>query len=125
LSIVEQADAGPYIETQSAADGKKARILPAAQEGVNPAIGVGEKLPATTDGYFIGELRTEEMRDVLRGGAVILMEVGLVDVITVREVTRVGIAGIDGDTSTELRSKARCQRIVPATGNRILDGNVA
>ena len=65
------------------------------------------------------------MCDILLRRAVILIEIGWIDVVSVRKVTAMSIARAQSETITELRHNARRQGVVPACGIRELHGNIA
>src|ERR1700678_286125 len=64
------------------------------------------------------------MRDILLCGAVVLIDICLVEIVSVEKVAAMRVAGIDGNTSFEIRGESNRQSIVPAAGNGFRDRNI-
>ena len=126
LSIVERRGvAVRHIEACSAPDVQKGGVFPPAEKGVYDAIRVAQETPSTANRQFRVNLGIPDMRDVLLCGAVVLIDVCLVEIVSVDKVAAMRVAGIDANSVFEIRGESNRQRVVPAAGDRFGDRNIA
>ena len=125
LSVVQRSSVtGDQVKTGSAADMQQAGVLPATDNRIQEAVGVAEKTASVTHWNFQSKLRIEDVPNVLLRGAVVLIDVGLIEVVAVGEGAAMRIARVDGHGSGDDRGEPRGQRVVAAAGDRLRDGNI-